>query len=142
MKVIFKIIGMIMVKTHSKELLCAHLRVLFFLGGAFFTFNNVNTIHEWFRHKLNYFLFCQNFEKNIYYLCQKNYNYYKIKSEMFWLSGLNFRLAISRTGECYSLDTHRLFHKDNKILFIVLNEYYLPKTSEIKNQLSKLRFEI
>jgi hypothetical protein len=33
------------------------------------------------QHKLNYFLFCQIFEKSIYYLCRNFNNYYKIK---FW----------------------------------------------------------
>jgi hypothetical protein len=61
---------------------------------------------------------------------------------MFCLLGLNFKLAISRTKECDSLDTHRLSHKGNIVLFIVLYKYYLPKNSDLKNQLSKLRFEI
>ncbi len=35
--------------------------------------------YERFWHKLNYFLFCPNFEKNIFYLCWNFNNYYKIK---------------------------------------------------------------
>jgi hypothetical protein len=139
MKVISKIIVMIMVKTHSKELLYAHHCVLFFLGGAFFNFNNVNTIHEWFQHKsISYFV---KILKNTFTTCAKILIIIiKSNSEMFCL--FKFKLAISQTKECDSLDTLRLFHKDNKILFIVLYKYYVPKKLELKNQLPKLRFEI
>jgi hypothetical protein len=61
---------------------------------------------------------------------------------MFCLSSLSFKLAISWTKECDSPNTPSLSNKDNKILFIVLYKCYLPKISELKNQLPKLRFEI
>ncbi len=98
-----------------------------------------NVVHEWFQHKLNYFLFCQKFEKNIYYLCQNFNNYYKSNSEMFCLSSLNFKLAISRSKECDGRNTLRLSHNDNKILFIVLYKYYLPKISELKKPIAKVK---
>jgi len=53
--------------------------------------------------------------------------------EIFRLSGLNFRPIISRIEE---------YDKDSKIIFYILYKHYLPKNSELKNQVLKLRFEI
>jgi hypothetical protein len=36
----------------------------------------------------------------------------------------------------------RFFHNIDKILFIILYNYYLPKFSELKNQVLKLKFQI
>jgi len=37
-------------------------------------------VHEWFQHKLNHFLLCQNFEKKLFITCAKKIiNYCKIK---------------------------------------------------------------
>jgi hypothetical protein len=82
-----------------------------------------NVVHEWFQHKLNYFLFCQKFEKNIYYLCQNFNNYYKNQNlkNSDW-SGLNF-------------------HKDNKIMFIVLYKHYLPKNSELQKPIVQVKIQ-
>jgi len=101
--------------------------------GWVFSVRQYTVVHEQFQHKLNYFLFYQNFEK-IFTICVKNLIIIIIiKFEIFRLSGLNFRPIISRIEE---------YDKDNKIIFIILYKYYLPKFSELKNQLSKLRFEI
>jgi hypothetical protein len=36
----------------------------------------------------------------------------------------------------------RLFHKIDKAIFIILYNYYMLKISELKNQVSKLSFQI
>jgi hypothetical protein len=53
--------------------------------------------------------------------------------------GLNFT---SRNERYDILNTIILSHKDSKLMFIILYKYYVPKTSELKTQLPKLRFEI
>jgi hypothetical protein len=55
---------------------------------------------------------------------------------------VNFKLAIFKSEKCDSLNTLRLFHKDNKIMFIILYKHYLSKISKLKNQLPKLIIEI
>jgi hypothetical protein len=79
------------------------------------------TVHEWFWHKLNYFLFCQIFEK-IIITC----------AEIF--------IIIIKLRIC--LDTLKLSHKHNKNVFIIIYKHYLQKNSELKNQVSKVRFKI
>jgi hypothetical protein len=128
-----------MVKTHSKELLNAHHCVLFFLGGAFFNFNNVNTICQWFRHKLNYFLFFQNFEK-IFTTCVKILiiiinQILKCFVYQVWTSNLPF-LEVKNV----MLETHLdCLTTTTKFLFIVLYKYYLPKISELKKPIAKVK---
>jgi hypothetical protein len=41
-----------------------------------------------------------------------------------------------------SLDTLRLSHKDNNVIFIILYKHYVSNFSGLKNELPKLRFEI
>ncbi len=114
------------------------------------TFNNLNIVfklytvilYEQFQHKLNYFLFCQKFEKIFTTCAEILIIIIKSNSEMLWLSGLNFKLAIFRTKKCDSLNTLILSHKDNKSMFIILYKYYLLEFLELKNQLLKLRCKI
>jgi hypothetical protein len=83
---------------------------------------------QWFWHKF-LFSYLSKFRKNIYYLCQNFNHYYKIK---FW-SISTVQPPSWSEGWCGDLDTLRLFHKDNKIMFIILYKYYVLKISELKN---------
>jgi hypothetical protein len=87
-------------------------------------------VHKQFQHKLNYFLFCQNFEKQFTTCGEILIIIIKSDSEIFRLLSLNFRLAASKNEKCDSLDTFRLFHKNSKVMFIILYKYYLLKISK------------
>jgi hypothetical protein len=91
-------------------------------------------IRKRFQHKLNYFLFFQNFEKT--FTTCGNFLIIIIKSDskVFWLLSLNFsRLATSKSEECDSLHTFRLSHKDSRNMIIILYKYYLLKISKFEN---------
>jgi hypothetical protein len=55
---------------------------------------------------------------------------------------MNFKPTNLWIYEFDSLNTITASHKDNKTMFIIFYKHYLPKISELKNQLPKLRFEI
>jgi hypothetical protein len=65
----------------------------------------------------------------------------KSKLKIFQLSGLNFRPATSRNGKMWqsTLDTLKLSHKNNKIMFIILYKHYLPKNFKIKKPTAKVK---
>jgi hypothetical protein len=52
------------------------------------------------------------------------------------LEGLGFKL-----DNDLKLKHTRLFHKTDNMVFIVLCNHYLPKISELKNRVLKLRFK-
>jgi hypothetical protein len=104
-----------------------------------FLYHSMQTVSTY---KLNYFLFRQNFEKTFSTCGEVLITIIKSDSKVFQFLSLNFRLATSKSEECDSLHTFRLFHKDSKVMFIILYKYYLLKISKLKNQLAKLIFEI
>ncbi len=80
---------------------------------------------EWFWHKINHFLFCKKFEKKFTTCAKSLIIIIKSKFEVLQLSSFNFIPTTFSTEECDSLNTFRLSHKDNKIMFIVLYKYYM-----------------
>ncbi len=101
---------------------------------------NLSTVAcEWFWHKLNYFLFCWNFEK-IFSICAEIL-IITIKSnfEALQLLGVNLGYTASKSERWVSLDTIGLYQKDNKAIFIILYKYYLSKISEIKKPTAKMK---
>jgi hypothetical protein len=84
-------------------------------------------------HKLNYFLFCWNFEK-LFITCAKIIIIIiKLNSKIYnyWIWTLDLSIL--------EFIHMRLSHKNNKIVFIILYKPYVSKTSELKNQLPKFK---
>jgi hypothetical protein len=73
-----------------------------------------------------------NFWKFIYYLCQNFNKYYRIKIWSIRPLGLNFRFANLWIQDCDNLDTHKLSHKDNKIVCVSFIKTLPTKKFKIK----------
>ncbi len=87
---------------------------------------NIIVLNLPFQHKLNYFLFCQNFEK-LFIICAKfliNLKVQRSKFEPQTFHDNDLKLKQSRHI--------RLLHNIDKIMFIVFYNHYLPKISNKK----------
>jgi hypothetical protein len=101
-------------------------------------------VHKRFWHKLNYFLFFWIFEKLFIIICAEiSIIIIKLNSEaLFTVQFEPQNMPNPWTYGSNSLDTLRLSHKDNNVIFIILYKHYVSNFSGLKNELPKLRFEI
>jgi hypothetical protein len=100
-------------------------------------------VHKRFWHKFYFIIFFWIFKKLFIICAEISIIIIKLNSEVvFTVQFEPQNMPNPWTYGSNSLDTLRLSHKDNNVIFISLYKHYVSKFSELKNQLPKLRFEI